>query len=138
MSHPYRQGVLTMVYVHPTSTPPYLQVVPEPCILDADTSPTALSTISFSTQLRSALTDLKQTLHPLETSSTPSQKRFQVNTLTVQLNGLDALLETAIALLQPIDRRYLSSDLLPDTSLEDIRSLFIEITQLLQSIEIDR
>ena len=126
-----------MIHVH--STLPYLRAVPELGILDnSDVSPTPLSVISFSAQLRSALTDLKRTLHPLEASSTPSQKRLQINTLTVQLNGLDVLLKTAIALLQPIDRRYLSSDLLPDASLEDIRSLFIEITQILQHVELDR
>ena len=126
-----------MVHVH--STPPILRAVPELGILgSSDVSPMPLSVISFSAQLRSALTDLKQTLYPLEASSTQSQKRLQINTLTVQLNALDALLKTAIALLQPIDRRYLSSDLLPDTSLEDIRSLFIEITQILQYVELDR
>ena len=126
-----------MVHVH--STPPYLRTVLELGILDSsEASPTPLSVISFSAQLRSALTDLKQTLHPLEASSPPFQKRLQINTLTVQLNDLDALLKTAIALLQPVDRRYLSSDLLPDTSLEDIRSLFIEITQILQHVELDR
>ena len=126
-----------MIHVH--STPPTLRAVPELGNPDSsDVSPSPLSVISFSAQLRSALTDLKQTLHPLEASSTPSQKRLQINTLTVQLNGLDVLLKTAIALLQPIDRRYLSSDLLPDASLEDIRSLFIEITQILQHVELDR
>ena len=126
-----------MVHVH--STPPYLRTVLELGILDSsEASPTPLSVISFSAQLRSALTALKQTLHASETSSTPSQKRLQINTLTVQLDALDALLKTAIALLQPVDRRYLSSDLLPDASLEDIRSLFIEITQILQQVELDR
>ena len=126
-----------MVHVH--STPPTLRAVPGLGILDSsDISSTPLSVISFGAQLRSALTDLKRTLHPLEASSTPSQKRLQINTLTVQLNALDVLLKTAIALLQPIDRRYLSSDLLPDTSLKDIRSLFIEITQALQHVELDR
>ena len=128
-----------MVCVHSTSTPPDLRTIPELDILDSsDTTSMPLSVISFSAQLHSALTDLKRLLYPLEASSTPSQKRLQVDTLTVQLNALDALLKTAIALLQPIDRRYLSSDLLPDTSLEDIRSLFIEITQILQYVELDR
>ena len=127
-----------MVHVHSTSTPLHLRAVPELGILDSsDVSPTPPSVVSFSDQLHSALIDLKQTLHSSEASSTPSQKRLQINTLTVQLNALDALLKTAIALLQPIDRRYLSSDLLPDTSLEDIRSLFIEITQTLQHVELD-
>ena len=92
--------------------------------------------ISFSTQLRTALADLKQTLHYLETSSSPSHKRLHLNTLTVQLDTLDERLNTAIALLQPTDRRYLPSVLLPDTSLEDIRSLFIAITQTLQQVEV--
>ena len=128
-----------MVYalIDPTSASPYLRAVTRipDCL---GTPPTPLSVDSFSTQLRNALADLKQTLHPLETSSTPSHKRLQINTLTVQLNTLDGLLKTAIDLLQPTDRRYLPSTLLPDNSLEDIRSLFIEITQTLQHIEIDR
>jgi hypothetical protein len=125
-----------MVHALINSTPsPYLRAV------TASSSPENLgdsrlpSVNSFTTQLRNALADLKQTLHPLETSSTSSNKRLHLNTLTVQLNTLDALLETAIELLQPTGRRYLPSSLLPDTSLEDIRSLFIEITQTLQHVE---
>ena len=138
-----------MVYtlIDPMSTPPYLHAVPTSGIPDSlGTRPTPPFASSFSTELRNALDDLKQTLHPLETSSTSSHKRLQLNTLTLQLNTLDALLKTAIDLLQHTvgnasrngNHRYLPSALLPDTSLEDIRSLFIEITQTLQHVEIDR
>ena len=126
-----------MVYALIDSIPsPTLRAVTTSSIPEHLGDSRPLSVTSFTTQLRNALADLKQTLHPLETSSSPSHQRLQLNTLTVQLSTLDDLLETAIELLQPTGRRYLSSSLLPDTSLEDIRSLFIEITQTLQHVEV--
>lgn len=119
----------TSPYFHAVSTDPAERLV---------TGLTPPSEISFSTHLRNALADLKQTLHALETTTSPSHKRLQLNTLTVQLNTLNTQLNTAIALLQPTDRRYLPSVLLPDTSLENIRSIFIEITQTLQQVEIQQ
>ena len=125
-----------MVYALISSIPaPYLRAVTTSSIPENLGDSRSLCMNAFTTQLRNALADLKQTLHPLETSSSPSHQRLQLNTLTVQLNTLDDLLKTAIKLLQPTGRRYLSSSLLPDTSLEDIRSLFIEITQTLQHVE---
>ena len=128
-----------MVYAFdPTYPPtsPYFRAVSMDMAEFSVTCLTPLPEISVSSQLRTALADLKQALHSLETTTSPSHKRLKLNTLTVQLDALDARLTTAIALLQPTDRRYLPSDLLPDTHLDDIRSLFIEITQTLQQLEV--
>lgn len=87
-------------------------------------------------QLRRTLVELQSTLLDLETSASNLHERLQINSLNVQLQGLDTLLKQAIVLLQMNEQApTLDRYLLPDSRLQEIRTLFMQITEALQRVE---
>jgi hypothetical protein len=99
--------------------------------------PSFVSTpLPLAEKLRHAHDDLHKTLKQLERSISQPQQRLYVNSLHVQLHTLDGLLKEAIDLLADADRaKSATPDSIPDSSLQEIRSLFISITAALEQVE---
>jgi hypothetical protein len=101
--------------------------------------PSFISTpLPLAEKLRHAHDDLQKTLKQLEHSISQPQQRLYVNSLHVQLHTLDGLLQEAIDLLVAADRAKSAvapPEIIPDRSLQEIRSLFLSITAALEQVE---
>ncbi len=111
-------------------------------------------------KLRHAHDDLQKTVQQLETAiAHPQQrvylKRLYVNHLHVQLQTLDGILKESIEILAEADRQTdrqrnlqhnhpntdrptrtaARAEVIPDTTLQEIRSLFLGITAALETVE---
>ncbi len=127
--------------INPSEAPRPWAVQPSLTVL-----PPLISTRPLAEKLRHAHDDLQKTLKQLESSISQPQQRLYVNHLNVQLQTLDGLLKEAIDLLAAADRHNhrqtdrsqraaAPSEIIPDSSLQEIRSLFFAITTALESVE---
>jgi paraquat-inducible protein B len=124
--------------IHPLEAPKPWAVQPSLTVLPSSTpTPSTLAE-----KLRHAHDDLQKTLKQLETAISHRQQRLYVNRLHVQLHTLDGLLKEAIDLLSSYDRRRTdqpkpspAANSLPDSTLNEIRSLFVAITEAIDRVE---